>query len=261
MLVTVITVCYNAEKEIERTIRSVLRQTYENLEYIIVDGASKDDTMRVITKTLVDYKSRQVRVISEPDKGIYDAMNKGIKMATGEWLNMMNAGDILANDKVLSKVFDNSIPDNISFIYSDIYKATSYGKYFRVNMFCSEDKKCLVHQSIIYRRRLHQEYGFYAVTPKIIISDYLFFLQVPVEEMMRTDTVIAVYEGCGISEQGNWCKQQILCADVVFRHNSFWLIYIEYFQWRLKTILPKRIREKIRLYLSGEKNKDYETSL
>lgn len=253
MLVTVITICYNAEKEIEKTIRSVLDQTFEDLEYIIVDGLSKDNTMHIIANTLNDYNNRKVKVISEPDKGIYDAMNKGIKIAKGEWLNMMNAGDIFANNEVLSRVFEKPISENISFIFSDLYKATSSGRCFRVNMHCSEDKKCLVHQSTIYRRDLHQKYGYYAVTSQIIISDYLFFLQIPVNEMIKIDTVIAVYEGNGISEQGDWCKKQILCADVVFRHRSFWLLYAAYIKWKLKMILPKRIREGIRLLLSEVK--------
>ena len=254
MKISIITICYNTVNEIERTIRSVLDQTFEDLEYIIVDGASKDGTPEKAKEVLAQYPKRITRIISESDKGIYDAMNKGIKVSSGEWLCMMNSGDIFNNEKVLSDVFSYNIPDNIKFIYSDFYKATSYGKYFRVKTCCEEHKRVLVHQSTIYKRILHNEHGYYIVTPKIIISDYLFFLQIPVEETMKVDTIIAKYEGGGISESGGWCKQQGLCANVVFRHGCFWALQFEYILWRIKTCLPRKVREWLRLKMSGINN-------
>ena len=79
---SVITVTYNAEAVLEDTIQSVISQTYHHVEYIIVDGASKDNTLSVINR----YKEHISRIVSEPDKGLYDAMNKGIKLATGDFL-------------------------------------------------------------------------------------------------------------------------------------------------------------------------------
>lgn len=253
MKISVITICYNAENDIERTIRSVLSQTFLDMEYIIVDGDSKDNTVNIAQKIIKEFPHHQVHLISEPDNGIYDAMNKGIKLAKGEWINMMNAGDCFADQNVLQNIFGKKIPNNISFLYSDLYKKTNSGKYFRVNMYCSEHKKCLVHQSTIYKRTLHEQYGYYIVTPKIIISDYLFFLQIPINQMMKTDTVIAKYEGNGISEKGTWCKKQILCANIVYRHSSFWSLYFHYLKWRIRTFIPRKIREKIRIYLSEVK--------
>ena len=89
MKVSVVTVCLNAVNEIERTMLSVLDQTYTNIEYIVIDGGSTDGTVDIIRK----YQDRIAHFISEPDKGLYDAMNKGIDLATGEWINFMNAGD------------------------------------------------------------------------------------------------------------------------------------------------------------------------
>lgn len=100
--ISVVTVCYNAADDIEKTIRSVTNQTYPNIEYLIIDGASKDGTMDVVNR----YKDKIACIVSEPDKGIYDAMNKGIDKATGEWINFMNAGDCFAADDVVSKVVD-----------------------------------------------------------------------------------------------------------------------------------------------------------
>lgn len=254
MKISVITICYNAVNEIERTIRSVLNQTFSDIEYIIVDGASKDGTPDKVKEILAQYPNHMTRLISEGDYGIYDAMNKGIKASLGEWLCMMNAGDIFTNENVLTEVFSNSIPENISFLYSDFYKATSFGRYFRVHTCCEEHNKVLVHQSTIYKRSLHEEHGYYAVTPKLIVSDYLFFLRIPVEQTMKVDTVIAKYEGGGVSEQGGWAHKQALCANVVFRHNSFWSIYWQYVKWRVKISLPKLIREIIRIKMSGVSN-------
>lgn len=97
--ISVVTVCYNAAATIEETIQSVLNQTYPNVEYIIIDGGSTDGTVDIIKR----YADRVAYWVSEPDKGIYDAMNKGIAAATGDYINFMNAGDRFYEDKVLAK--------------------------------------------------------------------------------------------------------------------------------------------------------------
>ena len=91
---SIITVTYNAAKVLEDTIQSIVTQTYKNLEYIIVDGGSTDETLDIIHK----YQEHITTVISEPDQGLYDAMNKGIKLATGDYLCFLNAGDGLHED-------------------------------------------------------------------------------------------------------------------------------------------------------------------
>ena len=97
---SIITVTYNAEKVLEDTIQSVISQTYRNVEYIIVDGASKDHTLEIVNK----YHNRINKVISEPDKGLYDAMNKGIQLATGDYLCFLNAGDKFHDSETLQKI-------------------------------------------------------------------------------------------------------------------------------------------------------------
>lgn len=108
---SIITVTYNAEKVIEETIQSVITQSYKNYEYIIIDGASKDNTLSVIDK----YKDMISNVVSEPDKGLYDAMNKGIAAATGDYLCFLNAGDSFHEDDTLQlmvhSIDDNELPD------------------------------------------------------------------------------------------------------------------------------------------------------
>ncbi|SEM53720.1 Glycosyltransferase involved in cell wall bisynthesis [Prevotella sp. ne3005] len=241
--VTIITVSYNAKDGIEKTILSVVKQSYKNIEYIIVDGGSSDGTIDIIKK----YDKQLTCWISEPDKGIYDAMNKGIKKATGEWLIMMNAGDCFANESVLEEVFSRKIPNNISFLYSDVYsKKKDGGLILRPSDFASGN---LIHQAIIYKRDLHKEHGYYIVTKKIIISDALFFARIPIDQTMKIDTVLSIYEGGGVSQQGNWAEQQFYCMEVVFRKKSFWGMVFSYSWKRIKSILPVSVKDKIKSVL------------
>lgn len=108
---SIITVTYNAEAVLEDTIQSVISQTYRHVEYILIDGASKDGTLSIIER----YKDRITKIISEPDKGLYDAMNKGIAQATGDYLCFLNAGDSFHEDDTLQQIVHtitgNELPD------------------------------------------------------------------------------------------------------------------------------------------------------
>ena len=106
---SIITVTYNAESTIEATMRSVKQQTFRLIEHIIIDGASKDNTLYIINK----YKDDNTKVISEPDKGLYDAMNKGIRLATGTYLCFLNAGDTFHEQDTLEKMVNGAgLSDN-----------------------------------------------------------------------------------------------------------------------------------------------------
>ena len=99
-LISIITVVLNRKDTIEYTIKSVLGQSYKNIEYIIIDGGSMDGTVEIINK----YRDKIARFISEPDRGIYDGMNKGIELATGDIIAILNSDDIYSNDKVIERV-------------------------------------------------------------------------------------------------------------------------------------------------------------
>lgn len=109
-LLSVITVVYNNVKDLERTIQSVLKQDYTNIEYIVIDGGSTDGTLAVIEK----YRSLISIIVSEPDEGIYDAMNKGIRLATGDYLLFMNSGDEIYASNTVSNIFSSQA-------FADIY--------------------------------------------------------------------------------------------------------------------------------------------
>lgn len=114
MKISIITVSYNSKLTIRDTILSVLSQTYPNIEYIIIDGASTDGTLAIIE----EYRTKIARVISEPDKGIYDAMNKGIRLAKGDFVGILNSDDFLADQ--------NTIKDLVSFLQENPSLDCSY---------------------------------------------------------------------------------------------------------------------------------------
>jgi len=156
--VTIITVTYNAERFIERTIQSIIGQDYPNIEYIVIDGGSDDDTINIIKK----HEEYIAYWISEPDGGIYDAMNKGIEVATGEWINFMNAGDSFARYFTLTQVVSdleedvevvcggiNVMQDNKSLLYLPPVELDNICNKFPCN-----------HQAMFVRSVLLQKYKF-----------------------------------------------------------------------------------------------------
>ena len=247
MTISIITICYNAASDLEKTIKSVRAQVFNDYEYIVVDGGSKDATSEII-KSNADVITKWV---SEPDKGIYDAMNKGIRMATGDWVIMMNAGDVFADSDVLQNIFSHVIPDKITFLYGDTLSRQKKGKLLR--RITSWKDGNVNHQAVIYRRKLHEEHGLYIVTKKIIISDYLFFVRIPEEQVLKLDLAISINDPNGISNQGNWARQQALCADVVFRRRTFWGM-VKFYCWKeIKGVLPTSFKDKLKLLLGLQK--------
>lgn len=116
MQLSIITITYNAEQYLERTIQSIANQSVQDFEYLIIDGKSKDRTLQIAEK----YKNRVNELISEPDKGLYDAMNKGLKNAKGDFVWFMNAGDEI-NDKDAVKRIFQSVTSNTDVLYGDTF--------------------------------------------------------------------------------------------------------------------------------------------
>lgn len=162
-IISVITVVFNADKVLERTFKSIRDQHYPSIEYIVIDGGSKDNTLNLINQ----YQSIISKWVSEPDDGLYSAMNKGLKLATGEFVIFLNAGDVFFDNDVLSNIFSAAEP------YSDVY----YGETMIVDEKGKElgmrrlkapetlswesliDGMLVCHQSFIVRRSLSPEYN------------------------------------------------------------------------------------------------------
>jgi glycosyltransferase involved in cell wall biosynthesis len=149
--ISVVTICYNVASTIEATMLSVLNQTYPNVEYIVIDGGSTDGTLDIIKR----YADRLAYWISEPDKGIYDAMNKGIRAATGEWINFMNAGDSFVNSQVIEDCFTHTYyTDNERVLYGNcIYKYNwGFRKTKPERLEGMKKRMTMCHQSVFLRR-------------------------------------------------------------------------------------------------------------
>ncbi len=210
-LISVITVVFNGELFLEETIKSVLNQTYDNVEYLIIDGGSTDGTLDIIKR----YKNQIDYWVSEPDKGIYDAMNKGIALASGTWLNFMNAGDSFNTSTVLNEIFTDSTQfQNIDFIYSD----TRFDG--RSVLTCSIEENIINHQSLIYKKKVHSTHGLYLVSKGLLISDYLFFMLCRNEVWYKSSTIIANYDTNGISGNDYFIEhfKQKVAVDLMFKN-------------------------------------------
>jgi glycosyltransferase involved in cell wall biosynthesis len=160
--ITIITVVYNAKSLIEQTIKSILQQTYPFIEYIIIDGASTDGTLEIIEQ----YRSKIAVVRSEKDLGIYDAMNKGLKLATGDYVLFINAGDLLASPNILSSVFDKTPEADVYYGDTEIIdiQGNSLGERrlkppASLNWRSLRFGMCVSHQSFIAKRSLCDFYN------------------------------------------------------------------------------------------------------
>jgi glycosyltransferase involved in cell wall biosynthesis len=215
---SVITVVYNNVRDVERTLLSVLNQTYSAIEYIVVDGASTDGTLDIIKR----YKSRISKFISEPDKGIYDAMNKGLQHATGDYVIFMNSGDEFFAADTVSKVFSTA-PD------ADIY----YGETEMVN----EQRESLgqrrhkapdnftwksfnygmsvSHQAIYIKHSLAEPYDFkYQLSADI---DWIIRAAKKAKKIVKVEGYVAKYLVGGMSKAKH--KQSLLERfDIMNRH-------------------------------------------
>lgn len=244
-LVTIITVCYNAALELEKTINSVISQSFMNREYIIIDGGSTDSTHMVIDK----YNSNIDRWISEPDKGIYDAMNKGITLANGEWVIFMNAGDLFASERVLSNVFkEKKYPNDIGLIFGDCILSFGNNKNI-LKSFCNrdiyKDHSSFCHQALFTRCRLAKTILF--DTSYRIIADYIMVDTILNSNIKASyqNLPIAIYDMSGISST----HELLMFKEKVryLRSPNDIKYYLKYGKMLLKKLIVDILGEKILL--------------
>lgn len=168
MKISVITITYNSEKTLEETIKSVAAQKYENIEYLIIDGGSTDRTLEIIKQ----YPNVVTSWISEPDKGISDAFNKGVRMATGDVIGIINSDDLLA-ENALQTVADNISEETDIFYGNAIYFGQNQKK-FRVRPNDDIDElrnhMALVHPATFVRKRAYEKYGVFDLSYKCIMD-------------------------------------------------------------------------------------------
>lgn len=234
-LISIITVVYNCEQTIERTILNVIKQDFENYEFIIVDGGSTDNTLNILKK----YENQITKWVSESDKGIYDAMNKGVKMANGEWINFMNAGDEFAvlNFTSLLEAMQN---EEFAVIYGDVIIKNEEGNFSLDKARPINEMNYLLnfcHQSSFVRRKVLLDNPF-SLNYKIS-SDYDFFLKIFIKnyKFSYIDKPISIFELGGISTgiSKKYLKERLLIISST--HQTFYDKLIFTFKF-LKTLLP-----------------------
>ena len=178
MKISIITVCYNAEDTIKDTLESVLKQTYKNYEYLIIDGKSTDNTLKIIK----EYESQflgKMKIISEKDKGLYDAMNKGVKNATGDIIGLINSDDVLSHDRVFEKVVKNI--KGVDGVYSNLLMLDEHlEKPYRLFKTKTVSKKwgfAMPHPTLYLKKEVYEKCGDYNTNYKIT-ADFDFMLRI-----------------------------------------------------------------------------------
>jgi len=205
-LLSIITVTYNAEKTIDSTINSILSQKFSDFELIIVDGLSDDDTLEKLnryTKKFIQ-KDIPVKLISEKDDGIYDAMNKGAEIANGKWLFFLNSGDELYNNEVFSRVFQKEKEDKYTIIYGDVQ--LEYKHYKKVKKQNKVDKNYFIlntinHQSVFIKKESFIKKGKFN-TRRSICADKELLLKIVLDPNLKRkymDLIVSNYKMDGIS--------------------------------------------------------------
>lgn len=183
MKISIVTVTWNSDKTLHDTLNSVLRQSYKDIEYIVIDGGSKDNTIDIIKKYEPKFCGR-LRWISEKDKGIYDAMNKGIRMATGDIVGILNSDDFFSSDDVISTVNDTFEKYNPEAIYGDVHFVNDNNLNKTVRYYSSRVfKRGLIrfgfmpaHPSFYIKRECFDRFGYYKTNFKIA-ADFEFLLR------------------------------------------------------------------------------------
>lgn len=236
--ISVVTICYNAAKEIENTILSVINQTYDNIEYIIIDGGSKDGTIDIIKK----YSDKIDYFISEPDNGIYDAMNKGIAVASGEYINFMNAGDSFYSNTTVEEIFGkNDITADI--IYGDAIFVYPHGKLLVKprNIEVIRMRSVIFHQSSFTKAKILKDNKF--DTTFKIAGDYNFFFQqyIAGRQFHYIPIPMSYFDAYGVSSTNISLKYKEnvrvngMVVDVKFKMR----VCKELIKFRLKTIMHR----------------------
>lgn len=198
MKISIITICYN-EIHIKSTCESIVNQTYKDFEWIVIDGGSSAETLEILEQ----YKDHISVFISEKDSGVYNAMNKGIELAKGEYINFLNGGDYYYDNESLERAvalgFDaDIIYGNQKFLQKESFFVKNYPKVLPYEWFITD---CIPHQSSFIKRELFDKYGKYNEKYKIV-SDWekwIIFIDINKVPYKHIDTMVSVHRYDGIS--------------------------------------------------------------
>lgn len=222
MKVSIITVTYNRNATLQHTIQSVLNQTYDNIEYIIIDGASTDNSISIIQKYESKFDGR-LKWVSEPDKGLYDALNKGIKIATGDIIGILHSDDFFTTNNIIEQIV-SSFQNNkeCDAIYGDVHYVKSENlnkciRYYSSKVFHPKLMKLgfiPAHPTFYMKRECYQQFKWYKTNYKIA-ADFEFLLRVIYKGKIRIQYLpidMVTMRTQGISTSG-WNSHKIILKE------------------------------------------------
>ena len=217
--VSIITVCYNSEKTIQKTIESVLHQSYGNIEYLIIDGASTDHTVEIIKKMEPLFQGR-MKWVSEPDQGIYDAMNKGIQKASGQLIGIINSDDFYELDAVTNMVLNyDGKPYQILYGMTRMLKE---GKEYAISIQSHEflNESMISHPSCFITADIYQNLGSYDTAYKSV-ADYDFMLRMKENKQV---TFKPVYQLIANFSLGGMCASSFAYEELIKLRKKYGMI-------------------------------------
>lgn len=256
-LVSIITVCFNSEKTIKDTIESILNQSYKEIEYIIIDGNSTDTTLEIIKSYNEDFKERNIsyRWISESDKGIYDAMNKGLKMTNGELIGILNSDDWYQKNAI-EKVVQTNQKNEFSLISGKKNKVNSQKKILKTLDNKKEIKKYIKktmpinHPATFVHKNVYKKVGFFDTQYKLSADyDFIFRAFKAKATFLFTDEIIVNMRNTGATHQ---TKNLFITAkeDYHIRKknniNSAWFYYLKRIGFNYLVIFRNILRKLLK---------------
>jgi glycosyltransferase involved in cell wall biosynthesis len=239
MKVSIITVTFNSEKYLEDTLVSIISQSHSDIESIVIDGKSTDGTLSILQK----YQNK-ITYISEPDTGIYDAMNKGIELATGDIIGILNSDDVLFDNEIIKKVVHSFSPD-VDCVYGNVILVNESNKVVRnysstnFNLKDFEFGHMPPHPSFYVRKEAFQKFGYYNTSFRIS-ADYdllLRFLYIHKLKSKYLDFILVKMRDGGISSslKNKWLlnKEILVACRLQNINTNFFKVYSKYiFKWR-----------------------------
>lgn len=208
--ISIVTVCFNSAETIRDTLHSVLSQDYPNIEYIVIDGASTDSTQKI----LEEYSDKIACIVSEPDVGIYDAMNKGVSRATGDYVGILNSDDVYTDAQVISRVVSKLESSGAEALFADLCIVERFN-LDRVLRYCSAKKfrpfmirwgMTIPHPTFFVSRESYEKYGLYRLNYRVSADFELiarFLYRHSVTYTYLSQSIIKMRRG-GISTTGVW---------------------------------------------------------
>jgi len=242
--ISIVTVVLNDSERFYDTASNIAELSYENIEYIVIDGGSSDETLNVIDS----FKDGIDVYLSEHDEGLYHAMNKGIELATGEWIIFMNAGDKFENNKVLKTIFKARSYEDFDILYGDVNVSYSGFQKFEPAGDIIDIKKGMqfCHQSALIRLSYHKNYN-YNIQNKMC-ADFEFFYNTARQNIpfLKLNEIIANVTPLGISDRNreivyyDWWKI-IGFNDIKLNFLYMYRITIAFLKRIIKLLLPKKV--------------------